>query len=598
MGTGSRAPRELRDKASSNETVSDMTFTEAAVEVLRRIGQPTHYKEIASTAVAENLLSHVGVTPESTMGARLLAMSQREGDRRVVATAPGVFALAEWGVTPVAQPTLDEPPAPAEDEAPLRTRERHPPLQEELLVGGRREERRRRGDTDDEGRRRKRYGPPAELAHAWLREKGEPATLAEIAAALRAQDRIAEALERDLGSFEKALKEENRRRKDSRRPLMFEFLDDGRVQGLDLPKDQRPAKKDQQQGKAKAEKRRDELPKPAAADEQRRVVLRSLRRRLAGLDVAALERVVVALLEVQGYRELNMARRSAKEGPLYLCRHRFGAGELRYAVRVLAPGRDLGRTEVQEVRRDVAHFSAQIGAVFGNAECTRDARGEANTPGGSPVMLYGNEALAEALIDAGLGVSRRMIEWLDYDDEFFASIGAEPAFDEVAEQAVEGAPSVETPPAEPPGAPKEEGRGRRRRGRGRRGGESTSSDEASEPATEAEASPTAGVGESPQVVEAGEASPPASEPPVEAAVAAEMPSAEQLPATTSDESPASEPTEPVSADQPPVTEAAEEEATPSASPVDEAPVAAPEEPSPAAVEPEPEATEEQGPVEG
>lgn len=571
-----------------------MTFTEAAVEVLRRTGQPTHYKEIASAAVAGNLLSHVGVTPESTMGARLLAMAQREGERRVVSTAPGVFALAEWGVTPMAQPTLDEPPPPPDDEPALRTRERHPPLQDELVVGGRREERRRRSDTDEDGRRRKRYGPPAELAHAWLRERGEPASLAEIASALRAQDRIAEALERDLGSLEKALKEENRRRKDGRRPPMFDFLDDGRVHGLELPKDQRPAKKEQPAGKAKAEKRREEAPKPVAADEQRRVVMRSLRRRLAGLDVAALERVVVALLETQGYRELNMARRSAKEGPLYLCRHRFGAGELRYAVRVLAPGRDLGRSEVQDVRRDVAHFSAQIGAVFGNAECTREARGEANTPGGSPVMLYGNEALAEALIDAGLGVSRQMIEWLDYDDEFFASIGAEPAFDDVPEQAVEAGPSQDVPAAPQQPAAKEEGRGRRRRGRGRRGGDGGATEESttSQASDEsADASPT-------QIEDGGATdeaaatlSPEASSSVIEASSAPEAPSEE----SPSPEQPEAEP----------VVEAAEAERE-AMEPVEVQPphdVATdtlPEAPSP---EPEPlvsetDADKEQGQVEG
>src|SRR5256885_14536427 len=76
-----------------------MTFTEAAVEVLRRAGKPLHFKEIADAALRENLLSHVGQDPEITMGQRLAAMARREDDRKVVAVMPeGTFALLEWAV--------------------------------------------------------------------------------------------------------------------------------------------------------------------------------------------------------------------------------------------------------------------------------------------------------------------------------------------------------------------------------------------------------------------------------------------------------------------------------------------------------------------
>ena len=78
-----------------------MTFTEAAVEVLRRAGRPLHYKEIAEQAIKENLLSHVGQDPEVTMGQRLAAMAKRDEERKVVAIAPdGTFALSEWNVPP------------------------------------------------------------------------------------------------------------------------------------------------------------------------------------------------------------------------------------------------------------------------------------------------------------------------------------------------------------------------------------------------------------------------------------------------------------------------------------------------------------------
>src|ERR1043166_6733140 len=74
-----------------------MTFTEAAAEVLRIAGKPLHYKEITELAIEKNLLSHVGKSPEVTMGARWAALLKKEDKTNpIVRVKPGVFALREW----------------------------------------------------------------------------------------------------------------------------------------------------------------------------------------------------------------------------------------------------------------------------------------------------------------------------------------------------------------------------------------------------------------------------------------------------------------------------------------------------------------------
>lgn len=74
-----------------------MTFTDAAVEVLRLVGRPLHYKEITDFAIDKNLLSHVGKSPEVTMGARLAALMKKDApDCPLVRVKPGVFALRDW----------------------------------------------------------------------------------------------------------------------------------------------------------------------------------------------------------------------------------------------------------------------------------------------------------------------------------------------------------------------------------------------------------------------------------------------------------------------------------------------------------------------
>lgn len=89
-----------------------MTFTEAAAQVLRLVGKPLHYKEITDVAIEKNLLSHVGKSPEVTMGARLAALVKK-GDREnpLIRVKPGVFALREWSSDAIAKGLADRTPA-------------------------------------------------------------------------------------------------------------------------------------------------------------------------------------------------------------------------------------------------------------------------------------------------------------------------------------------------------------------------------------------------------------------------------------------------------------------------------------------------------
>ena len=99
-----------------------MTFIEAAAEVLRHAGKPLHYKEITELAIAQNLLSHVGKTPEITMSHRLTAAIKKDDkDVPLVKVKPGVFALREWegkkGRKGAAAPAAAEAPEAGDEEA-------------------------------------------------------------------------------------------------------------------------------------------------------------------------------------------------------------------------------------------------------------------------------------------------------------------------------------------------------------------------------------------------------------------------------------------------------------------------------------------------
>ncbi len=90
--------------ATFTPTGTYMTFTEAAIEVLRREGKPLHFKKIAEIAIRESLLDHVGKIPDDTMADQLVAHCRLpHPDRRLIPIQSGTFALVEW--------EMDEDPA-------------------------------------------------------------------------------------------------------------------------------------------------------------------------------------------------------------------------------------------------------------------------------------------------------------------------------------------------------------------------------------------------------------------------------------------------------------------------------------------------------
>jgi hypothetical protein len=406
-----------------------MTFTEAAVEVLRRAGKPLHYKEIADVALHANLLSHVGQDPEITMGQRLAAMAKREDDRKVVAVLPeGTFALLEWSVPQEVQVEAVPPPTqPDESGEPLyRPREREPrpihaqarrrlaELQAEHEEGYEEVEAERR--RQDQGRKgQRRFPPPAEVLFEALAQRQSGAPLAELAADLLRRQQLSDALVRDLPSLVAALLEDNRRRTEAGRKPAF-IVDGERVTLVEFPPPSAPLE----------EVRAPHLgarPMGAAqlGAEVRRAVIRALRRRLAELDTSAFENLCAALLEKMGMRDVRVAKRS-KEGPLYLARQRRGVSDLRVAVKLVRGGREIGRADVQELRKDLAHYSAQMGLVLAPGEAGRDSRGEASAAGQAPVALYVGEALPEEMIACRVGVTVQSVEVPDLDEAFFAGL--------------------------------------------------------------------------------------------------------------------------------------------------------------------------------
>lgn len=426
-----------------------MTFYEAALRILESEGRPLTFLEITEKSIAQNLLSHVGKTPELTMLSRLAAMARRTRDRKVVVTAKDTFALVDWALPEDAEALALTGVMEAHEEEslpPLRPTERHPePRTENARAAGRGTERgKRRRDEEEEGRggRRRRFPPMPEVVFEILSESDE---------SLRPEQLLERAREKELAPEDTtvealltALLEDNQRRIDAgRRPQFSLSKETGAVtlERAGAPSEAPPLELQAAFAAALGiplEDGRPVLPKAGAAaapgaeaqadaallltartavKDSRKAMARALRKRLGELDVGPFEKSVVKMMHALGFRELKVAKRS-KEGPLLTARKREGSVDLRYAIRMLKGTPALERKAVQELRKDLGHYSAQVGLLASAGDVRGDARTEAQASG-SLVMLWCGDALGEKFLEAKAAVTVTTVELYDIDERFF-----------------------------------------------------------------------------------------------------------------------------------------------------------------------------------
>lgn len=437
-----------------------MTFYEAALRILEDAGKPLTNIEITQRSVEKNLLSHVGKTPETTMLARLAAMARRPRDRKVIVTAKDTFALADWMLSEDAAALAATgviEPNPEEAMPPYRPTERHPESKPEFARGAGRGERDRdrgskRRDRDEE--RKKKYPPIAEVVFEVLSEaEGRALAPADLLARARERELISDELA--LEQVLTALADDNQKRLDAGRRPQFHYLKPAEGPTsllLDAGGETPPAEVQQafclaanipfENGRAVIRRDRDRdrdrdrergvapgvsalspedeslgaAAKHAVRD-AKRAVARVLRAKLAEFDVFTFEKSVVRMLHGHGLRELKVAKRS-KEGQVLTARRRDGSLELRIAVRVIKGNRPVDRRDVQELRRDLGHYGANMGLICSPGEPRGDAKSEALQ--GALVMLWCGEGLADKFFEAHVGVSVQSLELYEIDEAFFA----------------------------------------------------------------------------------------------------------------------------------------------------------------------------------
>ncbi len=425
-----------------------MTFYEAAVDVLRSVGRPLHYKKITELAVRRKLLSHVGKTPELTMGSRLSQEIRKDdGTSVVVRTRPGVFGLRQWQEEEPTTPatvaetvrseraeTSDESDAEveveegAEEEAEAAAEEDadNKEARAESADGRRRRRRRRRrrgerGDdeTDADGESegfgqvtmhgQTLNGLGAASVYV-LREDGKPLTLGELVGAIEDQNLARfTTVDREAG-LKAALSTVNRG-----------FEADGLRPPFERPTNTTWALTEWGMN--------DEM--MAVEEEAAKVAgkLASFTSKRVGEYVARLpkegiEHLMGILLERSGYSNIVVERRLETGEIIYSARLNQGLSSVPVAVMVLGEGGPIEASHVTHLRGTLHHFGAVQGQIATSGKVGQEAIDESRAPNLAPVSLIDGRSLASALIQAGVGTKRYQMT-LSYPDlAYFKALGA------------------------------------------------------------------------------------------------------------------------------------------------------------------------------
>ncbi len=529
-----------------------MTFTEAAVEVLRAAGKPLHYKKITEIAIEKNLLSHVGKTPETTMSSRLATMVKKDrGDAPIIKVKPGVFALREGSEESAAEPVEateleSEPPeAPSEEllaeEEATTSSEDEPSAAAQGLPGAdvfpeeddddelilaNLDDDSREGRKPRKRRSRRRRDRDPDAAAAESKSERRSATRGRSRKAPEAPaTRAAEAGEpvgRELSdAIETALRGRGREPK-SLLQVAEGLIESGRLAGtaaLLAPTLAAAIRGDNAKRRASGKRPRFregdgsvsllewDLPSDAvnaerdavrAADRQRQSVYRALLKRLRSLPDGALLELLATWLNAVGVHSLRAVRADAGDFNLAGSLRR-GPEETPLAISIYRGKQPVGKDAVVALRGGLHEFDhARMGWVITLGQVLEGAAAEGHAEGAAPCAVFDADALAASMEEVGVAIQRASIPLAVLDVDLLDSLGAG------------AAPRSTSNDESSDGDSSKRRRGRRRGGRRRESrdeaGDQPSQDErlvASEPADQSEPSE-----DQPQQVEAASESAP------------------------------------------------------------------------------------------
>jgi restriction system protein len=148
---------------------------------------------------------------------------------------------------------------------------------------------------------------------------------------------------------------------------------------------------------------------------------------LAEMDPFKFEELVRFLLEEMGYTDVETTSPSNDKGVDVVANIELGISSVREVVQVKRHKGNINRTVLDQLRGSLHRFSAVRGTIITTGGFSKGTIDAAFERGAAPITLIDGDKLLDLLIDHEIGVSKNLIEYIEFDVSKLAQFESEEA---------------------------------------------------------------------------------------------------------------------------------------------------------------------------
>lgn len=137
---------------------------------------------------------------------------------------------------------------------------------------------------------------------------------------------------------------------------------------------------------------------------------------LSQMNPYRFERLIGLLLEEMGYTDVKVTSPSNDRGVDVVADIELGISSVREVVQVKRRGGAVNRKVVDQLRGSLFRFKALRGTIITTETFTHGAKTAALEQGGAPITLIDGEKLLDLLLQYEIGLSRKSVEFYEFDD--------------------------------------------------------------------------------------------------------------------------------------------------------------------------------------
>lgn len=149
----------------------------------------------------------------------------------------------------------------------------------------------------------------------------------------------------------------------------------------------------------------------------------SLRELLSDMDAFVFEHLVKRLLEEMEYQKVEVTTRSGDGGVDVVADIELGITSVREVVQAKRHKRTIQRKDLDALRGALYRFGAVRGTIITTSRFSKGTREAAFERHVAPITLIDGDKLIDLLIENGIGVRKRPLEFLTVDPEAFSELG-------------------------------------------------------------------------------------------------------------------------------------------------------------------------------